>query len=326
MILQTVAPGTAKKRNKKAAKPTEPPPASIEDQPELFNAADDGVIGAAATSNAETKQPESKQPTDKPEQTVAKADDEFWAELQLMSAMAEIERDRLAIELEIATAEEVVREHKAALKNSESELSDIRDDLKEMTDELLAVARKLVALTEGKTLPAIVGSENGEDGWRAKKAKALLSGLKGLSEKKMDTLIDVAATVGELEDLRGQASIEGVAFKNVLPKGFGEALAQGIEDRLVEYIAQFRMGQSDPDRIKMASELLDEIREMADSAGWTADDCIPGESDDEHLHAGFEAFGEGKPHTAFISEDRQKARQWMIGWVGGERVKQLAAA
>lgn len=67
-----------------------------------------------------------------------------------------------------------------------------------------------------------------------------------------------------------------------------------------------------------------ELRQLVSE--WTANDCQPKESDDEHLHAGFTAFGEGLPHSEFLSDDRAKAKQWITGWVSAERLKSLKAA
>ncbi len=252
------------------------------------------------------------------------AEDQFWAELKLMSAIAEIERERVEIESEIEQFKESVSSRQTALKEAESELADARDEHKERTEELLSLARKLVHSVEGKTLP-----ETDETavpaGWRALSTKRLLAGVKGFTAKKLETLVELAADVGGLEDLRGEASKSNKEFHEVLPKGFGKTVAQTIEDKLVEHIAKYQMEQVNPERQKLADDLLAEIRGLAEESRWTPADCLPKQADSEDMHAGYTAFGQGQSHASFLSEDRMRARDWMIGWVSGEIIKEAEA-
>ena len=75
--------------------------------------------------------------------------------------------------------------------------------------------------------------------WRVRPTSDLIDGVKGIGDKKVEALVAMCPTVGDLEDLRGQASKQHKSFQEVLPEGFGEKAAQQMEDRLIDHIAQF---------------------------------------------------------------------------------------
>jgi hypothetical protein len=250
----------------------------------------------------------------------------YWAEVQLAGSMAEVERKRFELEEMIEASRLQVGEASDHLKSLESDLSDLREQHKDETDKLLSLARKLMKVASGKTLPTELDSKEsrGADGWRIRSTEDLMSGIRGLSKKKMDSLVELAPTVGDLEDLRGSASRKHVPFEKELPRGIGETVAAQIEDRLALHVRDWMKRQNDPDRTKLADDLLASTRLSATE--WTTDDCIPKESDDPHLHAGFTAYRDGLAHTEFISEDRTKAQFWMSGWVGAERIEKLQSS
>jgi hypothetical protein len=75
-----------------------------------------------------------------------------------------------------------------------------------------------------------------------------------------------------------------------------------------------------------ADEIVEEIRSSAKENGWSAEDCKPKGTDSDFLRSGFAAFCEGRPYTDMPIDDRQHAKQWMIGWVGGEILAAANAA
>lgn len=274
---------------------------------------------AEAMASVDASEPEDQ------EQTPA-ADDLYWAEVKLAGAMSEIERSRAQLEESIEDAKNLVDSASAELSKHETNLSNLKSEHKAKTQELLTLARKLMKLTDGKVLPKDEEEPTEEktsanDGWRNAITAELLDGIKGLSKKKLDAIVEVAPTVGHLKDMRAVASQEHKKFHEVMPKGIGAGVASKIEDRVTEYIADWERRNDDPDRAQLADDLVAELRELA--TDWSKADCLPDADDDEHLHAGFSAFGAGKPHTDFLSEDRAKARSWMMGWVGAERLQSI---
>lgn len=253
----------------------------------------------------------------------------YWAEVRLAGSMAAVERERITLEAEIQKHKEAVQKADGKLKKCEAGLHEAKESHKSATERLLGLARKLVEITKEKKLPTeeeLVRLEAGpDDGWRLASTVELLTKakIKGLSNKKIELLAEHAPTLGDLEDLRGLASKECVPYAKKLPKGLGGKVADAIEEVQEEYLREWTQRQGDPARAKLADDLLAECRELV--AEWNAADCVPKESDDEHLHAGHTAFCEGIKFTEFLSDDREKAKQWITGWVMAERGKQLAS-
>lgn len=249
-------------------------------------------------------------------------EEQFWAELKIMGSLRTVEQKRYELEDEIKEQTEKVNDAKNVLEDREEELDRLRSEHKEATDLLLDNSRKLLLKSEGKQLPIDEPTEEDEV-WRSKLTAELLKGVKGISKSKLEVLVEVCPTVGELEDLRAEASKQHKEFSELLPNGFGKAIAERIVNCMINWIGECAAAQIDPDRQRLADELVEEIREVAAESGWLQEDCIPTEEDDEHVHDGFTAFQDGRSHTNMLSMDRPKARQWMIGWVGAEWLSNL---
>lgn len=251
------------------------------------------------------------------------SDARYWAEVRIAGSMAEVERQRIDMEGEIDECKGEVTTAEAELNVCRATLNNLREQLSASTDRLLGLARKLVEVSAGKSLPTESDLEiaDTQHGWRLAATADLMRGLKGLSKKKLEMLVDYAPTAGHLEDLRGLASSEFMQYHEKLPAGIGVGVAGMIEDRVAEHVRRWMDRLKDPAREKLAKQLLAECRDAM--VEWSLKDCEPKESDDEHLHAGFTAFGEGMPPTEFLSDDRAKAKQWITGWVSAERLRAL---
>ena len=82
------------------------------------------------------------------------------------------------------------------------------------------------------TLTTASQSPNQDEEWKAVATSTIFEGktIKGLGKKKIEAVCDVAPTLGELEELRNQASLKHLHFCKMLPKGIGEELADAIQD------------------------------------------------------------------------------------------------
>jgi hypothetical protein len=247
----------------------------------------------------------------------------YWAEVRLAGSIAEVERRRIDLEKQIMDHKLVVAESEAETSKIQAAHVNLKDQLTAETDRIMVLCRKLVELTQEKKLPteADLEIEDKVAGWRLASTADLMSGIKGLSKKKLAALVEQAPNAGALEDLRTVASIEHKQYHEVFPKGIGATVAAAIEDVLCDHVRQWQKRCEDPARHKLADDLLVELRELVSE--WTEADCVPKESDDEHVHAGYTAYNQGMSHTEFLSEDRAKAKQWITGWVGGERLAKL---
>lgn len=76
---------------------------------------------------------------------------------------------------------------------------------------------------------------NVDNTWRKIPTSEVLGeSMDGLGPKKRELLIEHFATLGDLEDARGKASIAYKNFSEFLPEGFGKELAGRIEDAMLE--------------------------------------------------------------------------------------------
>lgn len=289
---------------------------------------------------------------DQPDQTDLKAEPEsqpeakgfdeqkFWREIELIAKLGELKAERDDIAAGLSDAKGDAKSLKDSLSEANSLVSELESQLRDKTDEFMDAAFKLCDFARGvvSQLPpgrkvADGGSDVGEvveqtegpqsDGWRLHPTADLLNGMKG-NKGKRDSVVELAPTVGHLEDLRALASKECVAFNEKLPKGCGKGFAQSIEDLLIDFIAKWSAQQSNPEAAVKADELVAEVRESAKQNGWGREDCLSKETDSAAMRSGFTAFGEGRPYTDVALDDLHAAKQWMTGWVSGEVLKSLA--
>lgn len=74
--------------------------------------------------------------------------------------------------------------------------------------------------------------------WRAVPSRELgLDTIKGFGAKKRDAFYELCPTLGDIEDLRAQASKEHKPFADLLPDGMGATLAERIEEKILDYLA-----------------------------------------------------------------------------------------
>lgn len=259
----------------------------------------------------------------------------FWEEMKLVSVMTGLESQRRELEVELTEAKATVSQVEADLAEKRAAVKEIAGQVESVTDEFLDAARKLCQIAQGGAIPAmnaatssestagdtsatdaVVTAQIDENGWRLHPTSDVLLKIPGAKGKK-EKLIDLAPTVGHLQDLRVEASKDCKPFKAMMPKGCGEQFASAVETELIEFIMRWTKQQSGPST-KFADDLVAEIRQAAKQNGWTKEDCEPKETDNEFLRAGFLSFGQGRPYTDVIVGNEANAKQWMIGWVSGE--------
>lgn len=72
--------------------------------------------------------------------------------------------------------------------------------------------------------------------WRSVETEGLLQNIEGMGKKKLESIVELFPTLGDLEDARGEASKDHQSFSSVLPKGIGQQLADQIENAMIEAI------------------------------------------------------------------------------------------
>jgi hypothetical protein len=131
--------------------------------------------------------------------------------------------------------EAIVEDLKEQLKFAKADYDDAVSALRKLATDgnkpmpLFDHAKKVEAEAE-----AVQPVEKEDDSWRAWPLFDLLNSsdidIKGLGKKKIEALTDLYPTFGHFQDLRISASLEGKPLKEVLPEGFGQKIADQIEE------------------------------------------------------------------------------------------------
>jgi hypothetical protein len=147
---------------------------------------------------------------------------------------------------ELISLDKLVEDRRQSLKEAQAErkqcLSDLMDGERNGPElpkkpECISYADFLkMKEAAGNDPIAIAGTINKEpnqdEDWKSVPTAKIFEGetIKGLGPKKIEAVCDVAPTLGELEELRNQASLKHLHFCKMLPKGIGEELADAIQD------------------------------------------------------------------------------------------------
>lgn len=187
-----------------------------------------------------------------------------WRRSVLFDKIAETEKECTEKELLIQDLKEQLKEAKAQLEQSLIRLRRICGKTLQEVDHWkqqlpLPISSVLPAAAEKpEASPAVapaVAVEAGSDEWRNVLTSDLLFGIKGLGAKKLEALIDLAPTLGALEDLRGEASKSHKTFVEVLPKGIGLELSSAIEERILTHLAEMAKPKPAPEpQIELAQQ------------------------------------------------------------------------
>jgi hypothetical protein len=82
-------------------------------------------------------------------------------------------------------------------------------------------------------------AKNADESWRKVPTTELgLDSIKGFGKKKREALLEVAPTLGDLENLRAKAGPMGL--QEVLPDGFGEKICGEIENKILDWLSKNR--------------------------------------------------------------------------------------
>lgn len=285
-----------------------------------------GEITEASDDAKEQDQMESSTDSpDLPRQKQSGQDDRFFAHLDLLGRISECERQRQEA---FAIWEKAKRETKVA-----------KSDYEEMNTELQGLAAEVADLMNGGISSsgeaknaepldqeAVVASQGD---WRSMATVELLKGTKGIGAKKLESIAAKSPTVGDLEDLRGEASRAYQPFFKMLPDGCGQKMADIIEEKLIDHIAKFPEPDSGPECDPVTEEQVkswvDQYRDESEEKNWSKAFCDKDGVDESPLTIqGFNAGKEG----LFWDNCPQNigeggARRWIVGWVCSERLEML---
>lgn len=278
---------------------------------------------------------------------VAEHDDLFFERMELLGQLSDIVRRRQEA---FATWGELKAETKRA-KSRYDELAAEEQDLTAELADLMSGKRLPKKPETAQAGPSTDENDGDTEEWRKTSTRELLNGAEGIGAKKLDAIVELAPTVGDLQDLRAEASQEYKPFKDKLPKGCGQKIADAIEDLVLDHSTKFstpsaaeQIKQNQPkptvkpdvetptqepaaqeqDADAWAAELVEEIREEARDQDWGMLECDfqdedTREGETEATLAGFDAQQDGKNWNEFPRKyDRAEIEQWITGWCCGE--------
>lgn len=209
----------------------------------------DGVTSTASSQGSVPVEPEPEEITS----TLVDTDDDESTSTTLPEINLEEQR-RLAesaFEIELAEAKE---SHSAAAilrSECESELKEAKADEKaalKKVQNLLnrgpsypqQITKIEQAVANDKDSPSAiqVDDANADVTWKLIPTSSLIEGIKGMGDAKAEKIIDLAPTLGDLEELRAAAGKAHKPFASVLPKGIGRNMADELEERILTVVSK----------------------------------------------------------------------------------------
>jgi len=230
----------------------------------------------------------------------------------------------------------VIRDKEAVLEELKEETREVKKSLEESVIELRRLLQSshedqplFESKPNNKPDEKDLNESKGEKaGWESESIKVLLKpSLPGMGAKKIDSLIDEVPTLGDFEKLRSQVGRDADHLSKLLPKGFGEKLTDDLENRQLEFIANFQPVDSvagagviddvpdspeqDENLTEEEQQLLSRLNQLAtDESG----DWMDVRKDPEVWGSGFEAGNAGEEIGECIYTASDNQDDWLRGW------------
>lgn len=206
---------------------------------------------------------------------------------QIDDEPTELETRVSAAAVQVVRLSEALKQAKASLKSLSEQLSDLQEEDCDPAAEIVA--------------------DSDADDWRQISTLDLfVHPIKGIGDKKIQAIVELCPTLGDLETLRTKVGSEADSFHKLLPKGIGVDAAQDIEDRLldVSWKAQDDGGASHE------SQVLARMQEL------TVDYDSSIDASHEAYQAGRYAADEGESVTICTwTETSENQDPWIRGWL-----------
>ena len=182
--------------------------------------------------------------------TVQRDEDEtYWERLRIISELREARSNKLEANDELLSLRDKVKELKDEVSVWETKTNQLLDQLFKLESPTNpdgitgseSAAEKLPAVAS-RDRGVVEGEVAEDDSWRTIPTENIIAGVAGIGEKKRQSLLELAPTLGDLQDLRIEASTEFKQFKEKLPKGFGDGTVDAIETKIIDVIENWRQG------------------------------------------------------------------------------------
>ena len=168
-------------------------------------------------------------------------------ESELGGAMVHVVRYENILKECKALAKERAEELEALTRTFENERPTESGDVYNEPTETEAAENQTASPQTGLSDPEPDPKPVDPDAWRSiPAAKLFEKGIARVGQKKIEAFLDLCTTIGEVEDLRAEAARANIPFKDKLPKGWGNAAVDAIEERLLTVLAENRPAEPEP--------------------------------------------------------------------------------
>mgnify|MGYP007007268180 CR=1 FL=1 len=222
-------------------------------------------------------------------------DEKFWKEIELMSKLRAAELERQEAQTQYDADKEALKEQKEFVKGCTikvariaaeiAKLSTLPDVAADTADQPSASTQQATVIPPGVSVsPAAAEAfdeSEDDESWRYVPTLEIAAGIAGVGKKKLEDLVDFAPTLGDLVDKQAEAGLKHMTFKEILPKGWGSAASDALEEKIGDVFIDRRRkrvaevqqsaGDAEPaestelvEQLEQQPEVTAELPELAD--------------------------------------------------------------
>lgn len=181
-------------------------------------------------------------------------DEKFWREIELMSKLRAAELERQEAQAEYDADKEALKEQKEFVKGCTLKVARIAAEIAKLNTlpdvPVDAPATQPITSSQATIIPpgvsvspaaaAAFDESEDDESWRYIPTLEIASGITGVGKKKLDDLVDFAPTLGDLVDKQAEAGLKHMTFKEILPKGWGSAASDALENKIGDVFIERR--------------------------------------------------------------------------------------
>jgi hypothetical protein len=162
-------------------------------------------------------------------------------------ALSDIKQARLHVARMEGRYLEAKERAKDAKSDWETAVNELTETIDSLTKSLPLFDQKSAKQPEPQGQPAADDDDpDARERWRAVPIDEICTGIKGLGAKKREALCESFPTLGDFEDMRAKASVQGNPIREYMPKGVGQEACDQLVEAAMNRISQ-EYGSDDDD-------------------------------------------------------------------------------
>ncbi len=288
----------------------------------------DGDLGVDVTTADEEVKVEEVEAEVEPDQTVEQeTEPEHPVEPEQPNPVSQSEASDIVSQ--IWNAELVIRSRESVIEELKEDLKDARASYDKAIQDLRTIAQKsheehplFDKPVSEQPVEEIEEPEPSTD-WRLEPISVLLEPpIAGMGPKKVTALTDVISNLGDFEDLRARVGKDADTLAKLLPKGFGEKMVSELEDRQLDFIANFQNKKPSEESEAVSNDedenLTDEERQLLkrlnELQGDGTTEWTESVHDTDAWESGLNSGNAGEEVGECIYLPGEKQDDWLRGW------------